>query len=200
MEPTTIRDLKPGMKNLSIIFIVLEIGRPNMTKEGHEVRTCKVADRSGSINISVWDEPGTCIQPGDICKLTKGMRTWWTGGRPPRSRRAATPWWGGPRHRQAMATLAGLAWSRGAAAGRCLTTRCACRCRATTTGSASIQQPCPPSKWRDPTGGSHHGSRFASPCQTPSGRLSMVPLERALLFWTGAVGPTAWVARDGNST
>lgn len=99
-----------------------------------------------------------------------------------------------------MATLAGLAWSRGAAAGRCLTTRCACRCRATTTGSASIQQPCPPSKWRDPTGGSHHGSRFASPCQTPSGRLSMVPLERALLFWTGAVGPTAWVARDGNST
>ncbi|CAN7945536.1 unnamed protein product, partial [Ixodes pacificus] len=72
MEPTTIRDLKPGMKNLSIIFIVLEIGRPNMTKEGHEVRTCKVADRSGSINVSVWDEPGTCIQQGDICKLTKG--------------------------------------------------------------------------------------------------------------------------------
>ncbi|KAH7979943.1 hypothetical protein HPB49_012097 [Dermacentor silvarum] len=73
MEPTTIRDLKPGMKNLSIIFIVLEIGRPNMTKEGHEVRTCRVADRSGSINVSVWDEPGTCIQQGDICKLTKGF-------------------------------------------------------------------------------------------------------------------------------
>ncbi|XP_077544188.1 SOSS complex subunit B1-like isoform X1 [Haemaphysalis longicornis] len=79
MEPTTIRDLKPGMKNLSIIFIVLEIGRPNMTKEGHEVRTCKVADRSGSINISVWDEPGTCIQPGDICKLTKGYASLWKG-------------------------------------------------------------------------------------------------------------------------
>ncbi|KAK8761935.1 hypothetical protein V5799_026798 [Amblyomma americanum] len=72
MESTTIRDLKPGMKNLSIIFIVLEIGRPNMTKEGHEVRTCKVADRSGSINVSVWDDPGKCIQQGDICKLTKG--------------------------------------------------------------------------------------------------------------------------------
>ncbi|EEC16186.1 ob fold nucleic acid binding protein, putative [Ixodes scapularis] len=64
MEPTTIRDLKPGMKNLSIIFIVLEIGRPNMTKETHEVRTCKVPDRSGSINVSVWDEPGPCIQQG----------------------------------------------------------------------------------------------------------------------------------------
>lgn len=79
MEPTTIRDLKPGMKNLSIIFIVLEIGRPNMTKEGHEVRTCRVADRSGSINVSVWDEPGTCIQQGDICKLTKGYASLWKG-------------------------------------------------------------------------------------------------------------------------
>ena len=26
MEPTNIRDLKPGMKNLSMIFIVLEVG------------------------------------------------------------------------------------------------------------------------------------------------------------------------------
>uniref|UniRef100_G3MRE1 OB domain-containing protein n=1 Tax=Amblyomma maculatum TaxID=34609 RepID=G3MRE1_AMBMU len=79
MEPTTIRDLKPGMKNLSIVFIVLDIGRPNMTKEGHEVRTCRVADRSGSINVSVWDEPGTCIQQGDICKLTKGYASLWKG-------------------------------------------------------------------------------------------------------------------------
>lgn len=173
------------------------------------------------------------------------MRTWWTGGRPPRSQRAATPWWGVPRHRQvsvgarvapvvggsqlarfrgqpgattcvagsaltlgrtarrplvAMATLAGLAWSRGAVAGRCLTTRCACRCRATTTGSASIQQPCLLSKWRDPTGGSHHGSRFASPGQTSTGRPSMIPLACALLVSTGEVGPTAWLASDGNST
>lgn len=36
MEPTTIRDLKPGMKNLSIIFIVLEIG-----KEDFFIRYCE---------------------------------------------------------------------------------------------------------------------------------------------------------------
>ncbi|KAH7946941.1 SOSS complex subunit B2-like [Rhipicephalus sanguineus] len=78
MEPT-IRELKMGMKSLSITFIVLDIGRPNMTKEGHEVRTCKVADRSGSINLSLWDEPGTCIQEGDICKLTKGYVSLWKG-------------------------------------------------------------------------------------------------------------------------
>lgn len=50
----------------------LYIGRPNITKEGHEVRTCKVADKSGSVNVSFWDEPGQLLQSGDICKLTKG--------------------------------------------------------------------------------------------------------------------------------
>ncbi|XP_023221872.1 SOSS complex subunit B1-B-like [Centruroides sculpturatus] len=75
MEITNIRDLKPGMKNLNIIFIILEIGRPNTTKDGHEVRTCKIADRSACINLSVWDEPGNYIQSGDICKLTKGHGT-----------------------------------------------------------------------------------------------------------------------------
>lgn len=78
MEPT-IGQLKPGMKNLTMTFIVLDIGRPIKTKEGHEVRTCRVADRSGSINISVWDEAGACIQQGDICKLTRGYASLWRG-------------------------------------------------------------------------------------------------------------------------
>ena len=52
-EFTLIRNLKPGMKDLSIMFIVLEISRPTKTKEGHEVRSVKIADRSGSINLSV---------------------------------------------------------------------------------------------------------------------------------------------------
>lgn len=45
------------------------------TKDGHEVRTCKVADKTGSINISVWDDVGNLIQPGDIIRLTKGYGT-----------------------------------------------------------------------------------------------------------------------------
>ncbi|XP_015912049.1 SOSS complex subunit B1-A isoform X2 [Parasteatoda tepidariorum] len=72
-----IRDIKPGMKSLNVVFIVLEIGRPNMTKEGHEVRTCKIADRSASINLSVWDEPGLYLQQGDICRLSKGYASLW---------------------------------------------------------------------------------------------------------------------------
>jgi ssDNA-binding replication factor A large subunit len=47
-------------------------GKPTRTKDGHDVRSVKVADKSGSINISIWDEAGDLLQNGDICKLTKG--------------------------------------------------------------------------------------------------------------------------------
>lgn len=74
-----IKDVKPGSKNLNIVFIVLEMGRVTKTKDGHEVRSCKVADKSGSIAISVWDELGTLIQPGDIIRLTRGYASIWKG-------------------------------------------------------------------------------------------------------------------------
>ncbi|XP_060620076.2 SOSS complex subunit B1 [Anolis sagrei] len=76
---TLVKDIKPGLKNLNLIFIVLETGRVTKTKDGHEVRTCKVADKSGSINISVWDDVGNLIQPGDIIRLTKGYATVFKG-------------------------------------------------------------------------------------------------------------------------
>ncbi|XP_056611693.1 SOSS complex subunit B2 isoform X1 [Triplophysa dalaica] len=74
-----IKDVKAGSKNLNIVFIVLEIGRVTKTKDGHEVRSCRVADKSGSIAISVWDELGTLIQPGDIIRLTRGYASIWKG-------------------------------------------------------------------------------------------------------------------------
>ncbi|XP_054828881.1 SOSS complex subunit B2 isoform X2 [Eublepharis macularius] len=74
-----IKDIKPGLKNLNVVFIVLEIGRVTKTKDGHEVRSCKVADKTGSVTISVWDELGSLIQPGDIIRLTKGYASLWKG-------------------------------------------------------------------------------------------------------------------------
>lgn len=74
-----IRDLRPGMKSLNVIFIVLDIGKPTRTKDGHDVRSCKVSDKSGSVNVSVWDEAGCLLQTGDICKLTKGYSSLWKG-------------------------------------------------------------------------------------------------------------------------
>ena len=44
--------------------IVLDVGRVSVTKDSHEVRTVKVADKSGSVNLSLWDEPGKLIQSG----------------------------------------------------------------------------------------------------------------------------------------
>lgn len=76
---TYVKDIKPGLKNLNVIFIVLETGRVTKTKDGHEVRTCKVADKTGSISISVWDEVGGLIQTGDIIRLTKGYASVFKG-------------------------------------------------------------------------------------------------------------------------
>uniref|UniRef100_A0A670HUN8 Single-stranded DNA binding protein Ssb-like OB fold domain-containing protein n=1 Tax=Podarcis muralis TaxID=64176 RepID=A0A670HUN8_PODMU len=79
LHETLVKDIKPGLKNLNLIFIVLETGRVTKTKDGHEVRTCKVADKTGSINISVWDDVGNLIQPGDIIRLTKGYASVFKG-------------------------------------------------------------------------------------------------------------------------
>lgn len=76
---TYVKDVRPGMKNLNIIFIVLEIGKPNRTKDGHDVRTVKVADKTGSINVSVWDQVGDALVTGDICKFVKGYASLWKG-------------------------------------------------------------------------------------------------------------------------
>ncbi|CAH0546769.1 unnamed protein product [Brassicogethes aeneus] len=72
-----IKDMRPGLKNINVVFIVLEVSHPTLTKENREVRTFKVADSSGSINASVWDEPGQLLIPGDIVKLTKGYVSVW---------------------------------------------------------------------------------------------------------------------------
>ncbi|XP_077997426.1 SOSS complex subunit B2-like [Glandiceps talaboti] len=76
---TFIKDIRPSQKNLNVIFIMLDIGRPTTTKDGHEVRSCKVADKTGSINISIWDSVGDLIQPGDIIRLTRGYASMWKG-------------------------------------------------------------------------------------------------------------------------
>ncbi|XP_045464973.1 SOSS complex subunit B homolog [Harmonia axyridis] len=72
-----IKDMRPGLKNINVIFIVLEIGHPTVTKENREVRTFKVADGSACINASIWDEAGQLLMPGDIVLLTKGYVNVW---------------------------------------------------------------------------------------------------------------------------
>ncbi|KAH8412656.1 hypothetical protein KR009_004076 [Drosophila setifemur] len=72
-----IKDIKPGLKNINVIFIVLEVGVATVTKENREVRNFKVGDHTACINVSIWDEPGKLITPGDIVRLTKGYASIW---------------------------------------------------------------------------------------------------------------------------
>ncbi|XP_014247692.1 SOSS complex subunit B1 [Cimex lectularius] len=65
-----IKDLRPGMKNMNLTVIVLDVGNPIPVKE-REVRTLKVADTSACINLCLWDDPGRYLYPGDIVRLTK---------------------------------------------------------------------------------------------------------------------------------
>ncbi|GAB0089848.1 SOSS complex subunit B homolog [Sergentomyia squamirostris] len=74
---TAIKDIRPGLKNINVMFIVLEVGAATVTKENREVRTFKIADPTGCINLSIWDEPGKLLIPGDIVRLTKGYASIW---------------------------------------------------------------------------------------------------------------------------
>lgn len=76
-ENIAIKDIRPGLKNINVVFIVLEVGPATVTKENREVRTFKVGDPTASINVSVWDEPGKLLVPGDIVRLTKGYASVW---------------------------------------------------------------------------------------------------------------------------
>ena len=64
-----IKDLEPNQKSVSLQVIVLEVAKPTQTKDGHEVRTVRIADRTGSINLSVWNDHGAVLREGDILRL-----------------------------------------------------------------------------------------------------------------------------------
>lgn len=77
VDNIAIKDIRPGLKNINVVFIVLEVGAATVTKENREVRTFKVGDPTACINVSVWDEPGKLLVPGDIVRLTKGYASVW---------------------------------------------------------------------------------------------------------------------------
>lgn len=72
-----IKDLHVGLKNVNITCIVLDISARVALKENREVRTLKVADCTACVNLSLWDEPGALLHPGDIVRLTKCYTQIW---------------------------------------------------------------------------------------------------------------------------
>lgn len=68
-----LRELKPGTKNMNVQVMILEqVGDSHYTKEGSVVRTFKVADKTGSINLCLFGENGQYLRPGDICRVLRG--------------------------------------------------------------------------------------------------------------------------------
>ena len=70
---TLVRDMKPTARNVNFVVMVLEsVGLPHRSKEGETVKTYKVADRSGSINLCVFGDNTQYIKPGDILRVKSG--------------------------------------------------------------------------------------------------------------------------------
>lgn len=48
------------------------LGSSLPTKDGNTAHKFKVADKTGSVDLTVWNEVGEAINCGDIIRLTKG--------------------------------------------------------------------------------------------------------------------------------
>lgn len=70
-----IRDLRHGMKNLNVEFMILEPSGMNRTKDGDQVWVFKIADSTAAINFAVIGDAGGFLRPGDICKVLNGFCT-----------------------------------------------------------------------------------------------------------------------------
>jgi hypothetical protein len=82
---TKIADLRPQMKNVNVVFIVLEKGADLLhqlsappvtkvvTKEGSTVHQLLVADPTGCISASLFDQYGEFLVPGDIARIVSGF-------------------------------------------------------------------------------------------------------------------------------
>lgn len=51
--------------------MIIIVGNRHITKDNHEIRTYRVADRTGSINLCIWDEAGLAVAPSDILRITR---------------------------------------------------------------------------------------------------------------------------------
>ncbi|KAM7542159.1 hypothetical protein Aperf_G00000019129 [Anoplocephala perfoliata] len=70
-----LKDLKPNMKFINVCVIVIEVATIVQTKDGSMVRTVKVADASGCMNMSVWNLIARLISVGDILRISRANTT-----------------------------------------------------------------------------------------------------------------------------
>ena len=76
-DRTNICDLKPESKSVNVSFIVREINRPRHVKakfsgQLHEITEAIVADESGEIILTLWNNDGDNIKSGKCYHLKRG--------------------------------------------------------------------------------------------------------------------------------
>ena len=57
---------------VNIFARVFRVGSSLPTKDGNTAHKFKVADKTGSVDLTVWNEVGEAINCGDIIRLIKG--------------------------------------------------------------------------------------------------------------------------------
>ncbi|KAJ2698163.1 hypothetical protein H4218_003449 [Coemansia sp. IMI 209128] len=66
---TSIATLRPSMRGFDCEVIVLETAMPTTTNAGLTIHTFLVADRTGSIIMTIWGTEGEYIRNGDILRI-----------------------------------------------------------------------------------------------------------------------------------
>ncbi|KAJ1897329.1 hypothetical protein LPJ66_003433 [Kickxella alabastrina] len=64
-----IAKFRPFMRGFDCEVIVLETAVPTNIRDGHTIHTFLVADRTGSIMMTIWDAEGMSIRNGDIIRI-----------------------------------------------------------------------------------------------------------------------------------
>ena len=79
----TIRDLRSGMTQICLNAKVLEIPKPNLvyTRYGNyaSVANALIADETGTIRLSLWNEQIGSISAGDTIKIENARIIWFKG-------------------------------------------------------------------------------------------------------------------------
>lgn len=79
-----IKDLTDGQKKVDVEAKVVEIGTPREVKsrfkdETYKIADAVIADETGSIKLSLWNEQIEKIHVGDNIKVTNGYVTTYKG-------------------------------------------------------------------------------------------------------------------------
>jgi len=77
---TTIKELKPRMATVEIEVEVVSVSEPrefNKYGKAGKVATAKVKDKTGEVDLSLWNEQCDQVKPGDKVKISNGYVSEW---------------------------------------------------------------------------------------------------------------------------